>query len=244
VREVERSAPSVEEAVEAALAELGASEQEVDVEIVQEPKGGFLGVGGQEAVVRVRLTAAATPDLTDEDLEDQAEVGAEFLEGLLERLGIEADVVPAVHDGTMYLDVLGVEHAGAEEGPRDQAEQEQEEGAQDEEEDDMGLLIGRHGQTLDALQELTRMVVALRTGQRPRIIVDVEDYRKRQRARLAARAREVARRVVRTGREEMLEPMNAFERKVVHDAVTSVQGAESLSRGEDPDRRVVVRRRS
>lgn len=228
MQEIERSAQSVEEAVEAALAELGASEQEVLVQIVQEPRSGFLGVGGQEAIVRVRLKgvgAAASADA--EELDEQADVGAGFLEGLLERLGLEADVEPALRDGTMYLDVLGV--VGDDEEQSD---------------DDMALLIGRHGQTLDAIQELTRMVVAQRTGLRPRVIVDVEDYRKRQRARLAAQAKDVARRVVRTGSEEELEPMNSFERKIVHDAVATVPGAESASRGEDPERRVVVRRRA
>ena len=228
MQEIERSAQSVEEAVEAALAELGASEQEVLVQIVQEPRSGFLGVGGQEAIVRVRLKgvgAAASADA--EELDEQADVGAGFLEGLLERLGLEADVEPALRDGTMYLDVLGV--VGDDEEQSD---------------DDMALLIGRHGQTLDAIQELTRMVVAQRTGLRPRVIVDVEDYRKRQRARLVAQAKDVARRVVRTGSEEELEPMNSFERKIVHDAVATVPGAESVSRGEDPDRRVVVRRRA
>jgi len=228
VQEIERSAQSVEEAVEAALAELGASEQEVLVQIVQEPRSGFLGVGGQEAIVRVRLKGAGAAASEDaEELNEQADVGAGFLEGLLERLGLEADVEPALRDGTMYLDVLGV--VGDDEEQSD---------------DDMALLIGRHGQTLDAIQELTRMVVAQRTGLRPRVIVDVEDYRKRQRARLVAQAKDVARRVVRTGSEEELEPMNSFERKIVHDAVATVPGAESVSRGEDPDRRVVVRRRA
>jgi spoIIIJ-associated protein len=228
VQEIERSAQSVEEAVEAALAELGASEQEVLVQIVQEPRSGFLGVGGQEAIVRVRLKGAGAASSADaEELDEQADVGAGFLEGLLERLGLEADVEPALRDGTMYLDVLGV--VGDDEEQSD---------------DDMALLIGRHGQTLDAIQELTRMVVAQRTGLRPRVIVDVEDYRKRQRARLAAQAKDVARRVVRTGSEEELEPMNSFERKIVHDAVATVPGAGSVSRGEDPDRRVVVRRRA
>ena len=228
MQEIERSAQSVEEAVEAALAELGASEQEVLVQIVQEPRSGFLGVGGQEAIVRVRLKGAGAAASADaEELDEQADVGAGFLEGLLERLGLEADVEPALRDGTMYLDVLGV--VGDDEEQSD---------------DDMALLIGRHGQTLDAIQELTRMVVAQRTGLRPRVIVDVEDYRKRQRARLAAQAKDVARRVVRTGSEEELEPMNSFERKIVHDAVATVPGAESASRGEDPERRVVVRRRA
>jgi spoIIIJ-associated protein len=86
-------------------------------------------------------------------------------------------------------------------------------------------------------------VVVQRTGLRARIVVDVEEYRRRQRSRLAARAREIARRVARSGREEELEPMNAFDRKVVHDAVAEVEGALSASRGEGLDRHVVVQRR-
>jgi len=226
VEEVERSAPSVEEAIEAALAELGATEQEVAVQILQEPRGGFLGVGAQEAVVRVRVRAPRE-EASEEDLEEQAEIAADFVEGLLSRMGLVADVEQGVDDGTMYLNVVGGES----------------ESEDDEDEEDMGLLIGRHGQTLEAVQELTRVVVSHRTGLRCRVIVDVEDYKKRQRARLASKAREVAKRVARTGREEVLDPMNPYERKVVHDAVAEVSGVESSSRGEEPDRRVTIRPR-
>ncbi|MFN2544393.1 MAG: RNA-binding cell elongation regulator Jag/EloR [Actinomycetota bacterium] len=218
MREVERSAASVEEAVEAALGELGASEQEADIEIVQEPKGGFLGLGGHQAVVRVRLKGAPEP-VSEEDLDDQADVAAEFLEHFLDLLGIPGDAEPRLSEGTMYVDVWG------------------EEGG-----DTMGLLIGRHGQTLDALQEVVRSVVQRRVDARCRVVVDVEDYRKRRRSQLVSRARGIARRVKRTGRPERLEPMNAFERKIVHDAVTAVGGIETGSEGEDPDRRVVIRR--
>lgn len=218
MEEIRRSAPSVEEAVEAALGELGVSEQEADVTVLQEPRQGLLGIGSQQAEVLVRVRRAAE-ELTDDDLDEQGEVAAEFLEGVLSRMGLTADVEPTFEDGTMYVDILG-------EGPDDE---------------EMGLLIGRHGQTLDALQEITRVVVGQRTGMRARIVVDVEDYKRRQRARLEARAREVAKRVARTHREEELEPMNPYERKVVHDAVAQVAGAQSASRGEDPERRVVIR---
>jgi spoIIIJ-associated protein len=227
VREVERSAPSVEEAIELALEELGASEQEVSVQILQEPKAGVLGFGSQDAIVRVRVSGHAAAPVADEELEEQGEMAAEFLEGVVTRLGIEADVEPVFRDGTMYVEILPVDD---EPTPEDQ--------------DDMGLLIGRHGQTLEALQDLARTVVGNRTGARARIVVDAEDYRKRQRARLEAYAREVARRVARSGHEEALEPMNAYERKIVHDAVASVSGVETASRGEEPDRAVVIRPRS
>jgi spoIIIJ-associated protein len=221
VREIERSAPSVEEALEAALAALGTSEQEVDVEVVQEPKGGFLRRAGQDAIVRVRLRSDPSAP-TVEELEEQADVAADFLEELLERMEIDAVVEPNLEEGSMYVDIL----SDGEGGDMD---------------DDMALLIGRHGQTLDALQELTRGAVGRRSGSRCRVMVDVEDYRKRQKDRLVARARDLAKQVQRTGSERELEPMNAYERKIVHDVVAQVNGVESSSRGEDPDRRVVIR---
>lgn len=219
VEEIQRSAPSVEEAVEAALTELGVSEQEAVVTVLQEPRQGVLGIGSQEAVVSVRV-GRRDAEATEEDLEEQGEVAAEFLEGLLSRMGLDAEVEPVFEGGTMYVDVLG-------QGPDD--------------EEDMGLLIGRHGQTLEALQELTRVVVGQRTGMRARIVVDIEDYRRRQRSRLEARVREVAARVARSHQEEELEPMNPFERKLVHDAVAAVPGVQTASRGEEPERRVVIR---
>jgi spoIIIJ-associated protein len=221
VEEIRRTAPSVEEALEAALGELGLSEQEADVEVVQEPRSGLFGVGAQEAVVVVRPRVRREEDLSEEDLEEQAEVAAEFLEGMLERMGIQASVEPNLEDGTMYVDVIGP----------------------DPDDDDMGLLIGRHGLTLEAVQELTRGVVAQRTGQRARVVVDVEDYRKRQIDRLTARVRDAAARVRRTGRSETLEPMNPFLRRIVHTAVAGVDGVESASEGEGAERRVVIRRR-
>jgi spoIIIJ-associated protein len=172
-------------------------------------------------VVLVRPRVRREDDLSEEDLEEQSEVAADFLDGMLERMGIQASVEPNLEDGTMYVDVIGPE-------PDDE---------------DMGLLIGRHGLTLEAVQELTRVVVAQRTGQRARVVVDVEDYRKRQIDRLTARVREAAARVRRTGRSETLEAMNPFLRRIVHTAVAEVDGVDSASEGEGAERRVVIRRR-
>jgi spoIIIJ-associated protein len=215
-RETEKRAPSVEEAVEAALQELGVSEQEARIEVIEEPRSGVLGIGSQEAVVRVR---AVTQRVDPEDLEDQADTAADFLEELLGHMGIDAVAEPNLYGDHMYVDIVG------------------------EDEDDMALLIGKHGQTLDAIQELTRMAVGRRLDERIRVIVDVEDYRKRRESRLEDRAREVAARVLKSGTEEIFEPMNPFERKIVHDAVSEIDGVESSSRGEEPDRAVVIRRR-
>ncbi len=218
MREIERSAASVEEAIEAALAELGASEQEVEVQVLQEPRGGFLGLGAQQAQVRVRLRSEALEE-ADGDLEDQAEATMDFLEGLFDAMGLPAEVESNLDAGVMYVDVWGSESA-----------------------EGMGILIGRHGQTLEALQDLVRGAVQHKTGDRCRVVVDVEDYRKRRRSQLESRAQSAARRVKKTGKPEAMEPMNAFERKIVHDAVGQVGGLETASEGEDPDRRVVIRR--
>jgi spoIIIJ-associated protein len=84
-------------------------------------------------------------------------------------------------------------------------------------------------------------VVSGRGEARCRVMVDVEDYRKRQRDRLEARARDAAKQVQRSGAERELEPMNPYERKIVHDVVAAISGLESSSTGEEPDRRVVIR---
>ena len=220
MEEIRRSAPSVEEAVEAALGELGLSEQEADVQVVQEPRSGVFGVGAQEAIVVVRSRVKPDGDLSEDDLDEQGEIATEFLEGMLERMGITATVEPAFEDGTMYVDIIGPE-------PDDE---------------DMGLLIGRHGQTLEAIQELARVAIGQRTGLPARVVVDIEDYRKRQIERLSARVREIALGVARTGRSETLEPMNPFLRKMVHTAVGEVDGVDSSSEGEGAERRVVIHR--
>ena len=108
----------------------------------------------------------------------------------------------------------------------------------------MGVLIGRHGHTLDALQELVKGTVHHQTGDRCRVVVDVEDYRKRRRDMVARRAQDAARRVLRSGKAETLEPMGAFERKIVHDLVGQFEGLETASEGQEPNRFVVVRPRS
>ncbi len=239
---IERSAASVEEAIEAALAELGLSEQEAEIEILQEPRGGFLGINASPAVVRVRPVppAPGTPaagsggpvhvirphDMDDVEevppadvSDEQADLAADFLEGLMEAMGLDADVEPAVVDGAVYVDLWG---ADTSEG--------------------MGLLIGRHGHTLEAVQELVRTVVQRQVEARCHVLVDVEDYRKRRRSQVVRRARDAARRVAKTGRPEGLDPMSSYERKLVHDTVAEMGGLETASEGEEPNRRVVIRR--
>jgi spoIIIJ-associated protein len=155
-------------------------------------------------------------DLDQQQLEEQADAVADFVEELLVKMDIDAIAEPAEEGGRMYVDILD----GAD--------------------DDMATLIGKHGQTLDAIQELARQVVGRRLDQRIRVLVDVEDYRKRRAARLVEKAQEAAERALETGREQELEPMDALERKIVHDAIAELDGVDSTSRGEDPGRFVVI----
>jgi spoIIIJ-associated protein len=157
------------------------------------------------------------PDESREpDVEEQADAVADFVEELLVKMDIDAIAEPSEADGRVYVDIL------------------------DGDPDDMSLLIGRHGQTLDALQELSRQVVGRRLDQRIRVLVDVEDYRKRRASRVVEKARDAADEVLETGTERSLEPMDALERKIVHDAVAEIDGVRTESRGEDPERHVVI----
>ena len=224
MQEVEKSAPTVEEAVEAALDELGISEQAALIKILQEPKSGFLGIAGQQAVVRVRAREdAPVDDSAEEEIDpaaaEQAETAADFLEGLVDAMGIDGEVDIAQVEGSTYVEIWA-----------------------DNDPDSLGVLIGKHGNTLEAIQELVRTVVYRRSGERCQVLVDVEDYRKRRRAQILRKARDVGRRVQRSGRQEALDPMNAYERKLVHDAIAKLGGLETASEGEEPNRRVVIRK--
>ena len=101
-------------------------------------------------------------------------------------------------------------------------------------------LVGNRGETLDALQELTRLAVAQKTGTRSRLMLDISGHRQARRDELSALAKDTAARVLESGESARLAPMNPFERKVVHDAVSGIHGVHSESEGEEPNRRVVV----
>ena len=146
--------------------------------------------------------------------QEVAEVAEDFVSGLLSAMGLEAEVRSSVEGESAFIDVSG---------------------------ESLGVLIGRRGQTLDALQELSRTAVQRRLRSRVRLLIDVEGYRARRRASLAEYAKQIAERAKQRGTEIELEPMNSFERKIVHDAVAEVDGATSFSEGEEPARKVVVR---
>jgi spoIIIJ-associated protein len=170
--------------------------------------------GASEAEEELPQEASTDLDAAPPEPAEVAAVAEEFVTGLVGAMNLEADVASHVEEDTAYVDVTG---------------------------DDLGVLIGRRGQTLDAVQEITRTAVQRRVRARVRLMVDVEGYRQRRRQSLAEYAKSMARRAKERGTEIELEPMNAYERKIVHDAVAEVDGATSFSEGEEPYRKVVVR---
>ncbi|MDQ3956452.1 MAG: KH domain-containing protein [Actinomycetota bacterium] len=189
------------------------------------PPEGEVAEPGESEVVETEPAAVTAADATDEresevgeeepaSLEDVATTASEFTSGLLKAMQLEAEVEAKPDGRRVVLDVTG---------------------------SGLGVLIGRRGQTLDALQELIRTAVQRRLKARVRLLVDVEGYRARRRASLADYARAMAVRAKERGTEIELEPMNSFERKIVHDAVSEVDGATSFSEGDEPDRKVIVR---
>jgi spoIIIJ-associated protein len=148
-----------------------------------------------------------------ESVAADTELAGDFLEGLLDVLDLDGDI-------TTWIDELGghIDLEGAE----------------------LDVLVGPNGDTLQALQELTRLAVLRQAQHRARIVIDVNGFRSRRREELVAIAKAAVQRVVETRQQEELVPMNAAERKIVHDAVAEAEGVASESAGEDPNRRVVI----
>ncbi len=159
-------------------------------------------------------TVTTAPADLEERLVAEGEIAGDYLEELLDLLDF---------DGDIDLDVEGDRAVVSIDGGSD-----------------LTKLVGRKGEVLDALQELTRLAVHQKTGERSRLMLDIARWRRRRREELAALGDEVARRVLDTGERESLSPMTPFERKIVHDAVAAVEGVRSESEGVEPSRRVVV----
>ncbi|OZC75631.1 single-stranded DNA-binding protein [Rhodococcus sp. 06-418-1B] len=157
-------------------------------------------------------------DIDDEDSEDylveEGEIAGDYLEQLLDVLDF---------DGDIDLDVEGDRAVVSIDGGSD-----------------LSKLVGRKGEVLDALQELTRLAVQQSTGERSKLMLDVAGWRANRRSELSTLGMEAARRVLESGEREELTPMTPFERKIVHDAVAKIDGVDSESTGVEPSRRVVV----
>lgn len=199
---LEKTGRTVEEAIQSACQELGVRREEVDVEVLEEPSRGFLGILGTRAA-RVRVTVRP----------HKVELAKEFVSGLLANMGLKASLEVRGQGESRTIDIIGR---------------------------DLGILIGRRGDTLKHVEFLTNMACAKGSGDVKRIVVDVGGYRKRREQRLEEMARNVARRVERTGKSVALEPMDARDRRIIHMALQKNSRVMSHSEGEEPFRRVVV----
>jgi spoIIIJ-associated protein len=149
-----------------------------------------------------------------EMVEADTERAGDFLEGLLDALDVDGDITTWIDEAGGHIDLEG---------------------------SDLDVLVGSNGETLDALQELTRIAVLRQSKRRVRLLLDINGFRSRQRDRLVTVVKATAERVIRSREEHEFEPMTPAERKVVHDAVAAIDGVRTESLGEDPYRRVVIR---
>ncbi len=229
---VVRTARTVEEAEELALKELGVDRNEVEVEILSRGKSGFLGIGAEVARVRVTLIppggratsrAARTPARSPvaESIAPEegsaAALAINAVDRILSLAGVNVvSTVRAANDqevGGPIIDLTG---------------------------DDSGLLIGRRGQTLQALQFVVNMIARNELGESVRVVLDVEHYRQRREDSLRDMATKVAARVAQTGRGITLEPMSAADRRVIHMFLSDYQGVSTESAGLGDDRKITI----
>lgn len=247
MRYIDVTGKTEEEAIRAALSQLGLERDDVSVEILERSKSGFLGIGSSPAKVRVsyELDVAEEPEVPQakpaekkpvekkpeskpepapekqpeqpaapvSETEDADRIRA-FLTGLLEHMDCRAQVQVYEEEKNRYKVIL--------EGQR------------------LGALIGRRGETLDAIQQLTNYAVNSGRDKRVRIHVDAENYRAKREQSLESLANKVAGKVLKYRRSVTLEPMNAYERHVIHAALQDKEGVTTYSIGTEPNRRVVV----
>lgn len=242
LKETVKEASTVEEAVDAGLEELGVQADAAEYEVLEQGGRGMFGAS-KPAKVRVwlkddfvaelqsededddeeadvelpaelRCDHAELPELTEEELDNVADTAVAAVREILTSFGIEASIDEYEGDeGEIILDIVGGE---------------------------LGILIGRHGKTLDSLQTLVAAITSRKLGFRYPVVVDVEGYRGRRREKLEDMARRTADRVARQGREVRLRPMTSYERRVVHMALRGDRRVETGSEGEEPMRAVVI----
>ena len=218
--EIIMTAPTVDEAIELGLKELDADRDEAEVEILSKGKTGFLGIGSEAARVRVTRISAGRNDAgvptTVEGETTAAGVATDAVGRILEAAGVNVTrTLRAANDpdsGGPIIDLAG---------------------------EDSGLLIGRRGQTLQALQFLVNLIVR-RQFEGVRVVLDVENYRQRRELQLREMATTIAKRVAETNRSITLEPMPPADRRIIHTSLTDHPGVSTESTGEGEGRKVTI----
>lgn len=200
---IEVSAKNVEDAITEACQQLGATSDQIDYEVIESGSSGFLGIGGKNAVIRVRKKFSIEENVR------------EFLDAVFSAMQMEVELLIQVNEDERSIDI---ELKGA----------------------DMGILIGKRGQTLDSLQYLTSLAINKNLENYYKVKIDTEDYRKRRKETLENLAKNIAYKVKRTRRPVNLEPMNPFERRIIHSTLQNDKYVTTHSEGEEPYRHVVV----
>jgi len=217
---LEVSAKTVEEAVERALEQLGLARDQVEVTILNKGKSGFLGMGAEEAVVRVVPLTSTGEQRPDEN--SAATVSRGALENLLRLMGLDASV-----------DLVSYEQ-------EEPSEAEPQPIVLEVKGEDLGVLIGRRGETLAALQYVVRLIVAHQQKSRVPLSIDVEGYKQRRYRSLRDLALRLGQKASSTGQSMTLEPMPADERRIVHLALSVNPDVTTQSIGEGDMRKVVI----
>jgi spoIIIJ-associated protein len=219
---IEKEAKSAEEAIEEICKELGKKREELDFEVIEEKSRGIFGLMGNKRV-KVRAIPKESPEnqetarMTRQEDQGTEEVSEErtdddvlsyakmVLERIITEIQVPAQVEGRLEGEVIYLDIKG---------------------------DGSGLLIGRHGQTLDALQYIAGKIVGKHLGKKKMVVVDTEKYRERREENLAQLARRMGEKAKSTGRAVSLQPMNASDRRLVHLALKHDHDIETRSEGE------------
>ena len=201
---IEIKSKTKEEAVKEALKELGLEEKDIEVNVIQNPSKGFLGlIGAKEGIYEITVIK-----------KEEIEIAKEFVESMLLKSKINAKVNATQERNLIKISIEGKEAA---------------------------CLIGRRGETLDAVQFLTGLALnKINKDSHIRVIVDIENYRSKSEQSLIRYARKVAREVAKTRRTKKLDYMNPYERRIIHSALQNDKYVINFSEGTDPYRRVVI----
>lgn len=205
MRYVIKQSRTVEDAIKDALLELEVSEEDVEIEVIEEPSKGLFGIiGSREAKVKVVV------------VNDTIKNAQEFLDKIFTSMTIKADTDIRREEDILYVDINNVDSS------------------------DKGIIIGKRGNTLDSIQYLLSLVVNKGNDKYIRVSLDIENYRKKREETLVRLAEKMAEKAKYTKRPVKLEPMNPFERRIIHSALQKHNGITTYSEGNDPFRRVVI----
>ena len=223
----EFTAKTVSDAITAACEKLGVTSSRLDYQVIEEGASGFLGIGSKQAVIKAAIKSeevgtAEKSDTTDKAIKENTgtkteltEKAESFLNDVFKAMNMTVSVNASFNEEekTMSVDLSG---------------------------EDMGVLIGKRGQTLDSLQYLVSLVINKGQDGYIRVKVDTEDYRERRHATLENLAKNIAFKVKRTRHSVSLEPMNPYERRIIHSALQNDKYVTTHSEGDEPYRHVIV----